>query len=732
MLILEVLIEYGTASLNRPFSYAYLGDLSILKGVRVLVPFASKKIIGFVNRVYEVSENLEEYKRKMGFEVKEIISVIDEKPLFNDELLELANKISSYYLCSLISVYQTMLPPSLKPKVSSLSKPKIAYELMVEIVNDSTLGLTPKQASLLLELKSLNQPIKKKTIKTTALKGLLEKKRVRVFKQEVTRFQLDNIDYEEEKKLNEEQSEAVKQILESNDKVFLLEGVTGSGKTEVYLHVAKEILNRGQSVLMLVPEIALTAKTIRQFQARFKNLAVLHSELSDGEKYDEYRRIAKGEVNLVIGARSAIFAPLQNLGLIIIDEEHSETYKQDNAPFYHVNKVSIMRSEICNCKVVFGSATPSLETRVRAMRGIYHHLRLTRRINNQDLPHAEIVDMLNSKNIDRESVIFSKILREKIKDRLQKKEQVILLVNRRGYFTYISCRKCGHVIKCPECDIPLTYHHQEQILKCHHCGYEREMIEECPKCHSPYLSKTGFGTERVEKEVARLFPNAKCARLDSDVGRLKNNIKRILDEFSEQKIDILIGTQMIAKGHDFENVTLVGVVLADLTLELPSYRAGEKTFALITQAIGRAGRKDKVGEAIIQTNNPRNYAIYASSTQDYERFFNEEMIRRKLHQDPPFTYLTLLTLSATKEEILMERVYDVISFLEVKFENKKVLIVGPSEPFILRLNGHYRRNILLKYKTEKEVKLVLEELDEIISKRSDCTLSINIDPYDDY
>lgn len=731
MLIVEVLIEYGTTSLNRPFSYAFLGNEKIERGMRVLVPFAMKKIIGFVENVKEVEGDLDTYKISSGYEIKEIISIIDEKPLFNEELLLLAKKVSTYYLSSLISVYQTMLPPSLKPKLSSLGKPKIAYEQLIEVIDSDSSGLTPKQTSLLNDLIG-KEPIKKSDIKTTALKGLIEKKKVRVILHEVSRLKLDDIAKEENKVLNEDQETAKNKILSSKNKVFLLEGVTGSGKTEIYMQVSEVMIQQGKGVIMLVPEIALTAKTIRQFQARFDSLAVFHSDLSDGEKYDEYRKIANGEVKLVIGARSAIFAPIQNLGLIIIDEEHSDTYKQDHQPYYNAIKVALMRSEIVGAKVVLGSATPTIETRIRAMRGLYEHIRLYRRINEHELPKTEIVDMLDSRNIDRESVIFSKLLREKIKDRLEKKEQTILLVNRRGYSTYIACRKCGHVIKCHDCEVPLTYHFKDDTLQCHHCGHKEEMVSECPKCHSRYLSKTGFGTEKVEQEVKRLFPDAKVARLDSDVGRLKNSIKNILDEFSAGNIDILIGTQMIAKGHDFENVTLVGIVLADLSLALPSYRAGEKTFSLITQAIGRAGRKNKLGEAIVQTNNPKNYAVYDASKQDYERFFNEEMVIRKLHQDPPFTYLSLLTLSSSNEQNLIDRTYEIITFLETKLNDKKVLILGPSTPFIAKLNNKFRRNILLKYKSYDEVKIVLEELMIIISKRNDLALNINVDPYDDY
>ena len=733
MLLLDVIIEYASNKVNRPFSYAYNGESKIKVGVRVVVNFANRNIVGYVVNVKETSLTIEEYISQTGVKLKEIVSLIDKEPILTSELMSLASDIASYYIAPYINVLSSMLPPSLKPSLSSLNKPRIAYETYVEVVDTSKDNLTPKQQELLIELSSIKGDILKKDIKSTLVPKLVEKGKVKLVKKEKIRLVQEEVKKTLDKELTFEQLNAYNEILNSDDKIFLLEGVTGSGKTEVYLELAKTMLKSGKQVLMLVPEISLTFQMVKRFKEKFDNVAILHSELTPGEKYDEYRRIKNHDVNIVIGARSAIFAPLDDLGLIIIDEEHVETYKQETSPFYHALEVAKMRQKYHpSCKIILGSATPSLETKIRALKGVYHQLYLTKRFNSLPLPKTSIVDMLDYRNIDKESVIFSLKLREEISSTLKNNKQVMLLINKRGFSSFVTCRKCGRTLKCPTCGIPLSYHAKINMLKCHHCGLVENMLSSCPHCKANTFSKVGFGSERVEEEVKRLFPEARTLRLDSDVANIKSNVKNIIDQFESHEADILIGTQMIAKGHDFKDVTLVGVVLADLGLNIPSYKSAERTFNLITQALGRAGRHEGNAKAIIQTYMPKSYVIYDASIQDYNRFFNEEMRIRKLNQNPPYTYLTLVTLQGKNEKEVIDSSFEVKNFLEAKFSSKKVDVIGPSEPFIVLNDGKYNRKLLLKYKSYDDVKYVLKELVENINKNNRIDVIINVDPYEDY
>ena len=733
MRLLGVIIEYASNKVNRPFSYAYNGNLDVKVGTRVIVNFAHKNIVGYVVDVKETSLTIDEYIKNTGVNLKEIISIIDKEPILSEELMKLSDDIASYYIAPKISVLSSMLPPSLKPSLSSLNKPRIAYETYIEVINKNPDGLTPKQEELLIELSSFEGLILKKDIKSTLIPKLVEKEKIKLVKKEKIRLVQEEVEHIEDNKLTLEQQNAYDTILNSNDKIFLLEGVTGSGKTEVYLQVAKKILKEGKQVLMLVPEISLTFQMVKRFKQRFDNVAILHSDLTPGEKYDEYRRIKDHKVNVVVGARSAIFAPLDNIGLIIIDEEHVETYKQETSPFYNALEVAKMRQKYYpDCKIILGSATPSLETKIRALKGVYHQLYLTKRFNSLPLPETSIIDMLDYHNLDKESVIFSLKMREEIASTLKNNKQVMLLINKRGFSSFVTCRKCGRTLKCSTCGIPLAFHSKINMLKCHHCGYVSKMVSECPHCKANTFSKVGFGSERVEQEINRLFPSAKTLRLDSDVANIKSNVKNIISQFESHQADILIGTQMIAKGHDFKDVTLVGVVLADLGLNIPSYKSAERTFNLITQALGRAGRHEKGAKAIIQTYMPKSYVIYDASIQDYNRFFNEEMKIRKINQNPPYTYLTLITLQGKNEKEIIDSSFEVKNFLEAKFALKNVIVLGPSEPFIIKNDGKYNRKLLLKYKSYNDVKDVLKELVENINKNNRIDVIINVDPYEDY
>jgi len=465
------------------------------------------------------------------------------------------------------------------------------------------------------------------------------------------------------------------------------------------------------------------------FIRRFRHqVAILHSELTPAEKYDEYRKIACGEAKVVIGARSAIFAPLENIGLIILDEEHVESYKQDSIPFYHAREVAIMRGEMHSAKVLLGSATPSLESRARAKNGVYHLLRLDRRINEQKLPATKIINLADYHNINRDSYIFSLTLRYELDKVLKAGQQAILLINRRGFSTSISCRSCGYVFRCPTCGIALTYHKTDNMLKCHHCDYVQVMPETCPECGSKYLMKTGFGTERIEEEVHRLFPEARTLRLDSDSAKVRTKIPSIIESFRKKEADILIGTQMIAKGHDFPDVTLVGIVLADIGLSMPSFRSSERVFQLITQAVGRSGRSDKVGKAIIQTYNPSHYAITYGARQDYEGFFLKEMGMRKLQNYPPYYFLVSITVSGKKEETVITQTYNAVDYLNGEL-GEKANILGPTTPYIAKERQLFLRTILVKYRDYITVQETLLKLIGIFAKKSTVDIGVNIDPY---
>ena len=729
MQIVRVLIEYANRTLNRPFSYFYKGSTKIQRGVRVLVNFNHRDIVGYVIDVEETVKTVSEIEEQSGYQLNEIVSIVDQTPLLDDELLALLDEVSSYYLAPKISVLQAMLPPSLSPRRSSLKAPKIAYDQFYEIVDDNEEGLTSKQIELLRFIKQEGRVLKRDIKSKSVAEKLLEANRIKVVKEEKRRLNIPDFEYEEPPALTDDQKAVIKEFNDSNDAVYLLEGVTGSGKTEVYLSLSEQVLKQGKSVLMLVPEISLTPMMVEYFLHRFKDdVAILHSDLTPAEKYDEYRKIARGECRVVVGVRSAIFAPLKNIGLIILDEEHTESYKQDTLPFYHAREIAIMRGRYNKAKVLLASATPSLESRARGQKGVYHMLYLKKRINNQKLPSTRIVNMLDYNNIDRESYIFSHALRDSLHQVLVRNEQAILLINRRGFSTHVNCRSCGHVFKCPTCGIALTYHKSDNMLKCHHCDYVEPYPEVCPECGEKHLLKTGFGTERIQEEVERLFPSARTLRLDSDSAKNKTKIPETIEAFRKKEADILIGTQMIAKGHDFPDVTLVGIVLADIGLSMPSFRSNERAFQLITQAIGRSGRKEKPGLAIIQTYMPSHYAITFAARQDYELFYRKEMEMRKLQFYPPYAYLTSVTVRGRNEETVVENTYHIVDFLNDEFY-ESAQILGPTTPYIPIDMGFHLRSILIKYRDPEKAHKILEKMIDIFGGNSQFELFINVDPY---
>lgn len=532
--------------------------------------------------------------------------------------------------------------------------------------------------------------------------------------------------------LNAEQQTAFDQITSAADtgqyQPFLLEGITGSGKTEVYLQAAQHVFDKGQTVLFLVPEIALTPQMVRRVKSRFgAQTAVLHSGLSDGERYDEWRRIERGDVKIVVGARSAVFAPLTNLGLIIVDEEHETTYKQTDNPRYHARDVALWRGKYHQIPVILGSATPSLESRARAQRGVYQHLQLTQRAGGASLPPVTIVDM-KTMLADGPETNFSAPLLEKLKDRLARGEQSVLMLNKRGFSSFVMCRDCGYVPRDPNCNLAMTLHMDSHTLKCHYCGHEEAIPQRCPSCGSQRIRYYGTGTEKVAAELAEILPEARVLRMDQDTTRRKGSMDRMLQQFGAHEADILLGTQMIAKGLDFPDVTLVGVLNADTALGLPDFHASERTFQLLTQVSGRAGRGQKAGEVIVQTFNPQHYAIMYAQQHDYEGFYRQEMAVRHAGNYAPYYYTVQIQASHSDENETAKQMFQIAKWLRRRVGDD-VIILGPSPKPIAKLRNRYYFQIILKLKKRDSVDSLLDELQHRAQKVKDgLQLSIDRDP----
>ncbi len=714
----EVLVETKVKSNDITFTY-HVPDVvkTDLIGKRVLVPFLNRKVQGFV---------LKYTSKPTDFETKDILEIIDDKRILNEELIELGYFISNKYLCPLIYAFQAMLPKALKAKVKNNGGKKYLTYVKLNEEEKITDVKVKSQLAIINDLKEKKELLKKDIKSKSSLQKLLDKKIVIEFKKEIYR----NVLVKENPKkivLNEAQdnvSNKVKKMLgESN--VILLHGVTGSGKTEVYIDVVKKVVSVGKQAIILVPEISLTPQITARFKGVFSDdIAILHSSLSDGERYDEFRRIINKEVSVVIGARSAIFAPLTNLGIIIIDEEHSESYKQESNPRYNTLDIAVERSRKHSCPVLLGSATPTLESYARALKGYYTLLSLDKRVNKKPMPSVNIVDMKNE--IRNGNILFSRVLIDKIKERLQKKEQIMLLLNRRGYSNYLTCQNCGFVFKCPNCDITLTYHKTSDTLRCHYCGYGTKKIDLCPSCNKESIKLLGTGTEKVEESLKDFFPGARILRMDTDTTSKKGAHFKIIEDFNNLKYDILVGTQMISKGLNFPNVTLVGVINADSSLNIPNFRSSENTFNLLDQIIGRAGRHEKKGEAIIQTFNPEHYSILAAAKHDYKEFFKKEMIIRKKLNYPPYCFITLVKIVSKSFDLGINESKKIANYLKRSLAN--TTIVGPSMASVLKVNNYYNFRVILKYKKEEKLYSSLKEILKFYEGNNNIKVEIDFNP----
>jgi primosomal protein N' (replication factor Y) len=730
----EIIVDLSIRKTDRVFHYFIPSEFEkqVSVGSRVLVPFGNRQLAGYV-----VGFGVPRSEVK----IRSIIGVLDTR-ILTSEMLELARWMADSYLCSTAEAFGRILSPRLRVKDRRTVKRVFPVHTGVELEKIlATMGKKPRQAAVLkasvgcpgLTMTELAAAAgaSMKTVKTLVASGMLEA---------VSQGPLSGVPLIEETdcnsslRLNPRQEQVLKPVArlleEGQFGVFLLHGVTGSGKTEFYLHALSTALKTGRQGVAMVPEIALTPQMIDLFRARFgRKVAVLHSALSDRERYVQWLRVKSGEAPIVLGTRSAVFAPLPRPGLFVIDEEHETTYKQEDHLRYHAREVAIKRAQLTGAVVLLGSATPSLESRLKAGKGlVYRLLELPHRIDHKPLPEVKVVDMRREiKNGNRG--IFSQALTEAVNLRLDRGEQILLFLNRRGYATIVVCRECGLVLKCPRCDISLTYH-LDNRLRCHYCNHTIPAPGRCPGCSSRYISHFGTGTQKVEEEAKRLFERAGIVRMDSDTTTRKGSHERILKFFREGKADILIGTQMIAKGLDLPKVTLVGVINADTTLHMPDFRAAERTFQLLTQVAGRSGRGDLPGEVLIQTYSPDHYSITAAAAHDYEGFYKNEMRVRRALGYPPFSHLALLLFTHEDEDEAKKG-----AFLAQEFFVKELLnaggqidLLGPAPATLNKLKGRHRWQLVLKGPKRNSLKeLIREFLDKLETIRPAFKPVVNVD-----
>lgn len=735
----EVIVDIPVQKFDKAYDYIIPDNLidKVKVGMAVKIRFGNRKSSAFITKI---KDNTDVEKESL----KSIDNLITDEVFFNESDLILYKWISTNYCALLINVIKAAVPTAVFK--GNIKKKKIkAVKLNVKQDNidkylEKLKKRAPSQYQILDYIKTNNKKHKVKDlldeldVYRSSVNGLVKKEILKYTEFIEHRSPYKDFDLEMSKELNptKKQSEVldiIKQnLLEDSNQTYLLHGVTGSGKTEVYIQLIKEVIKKDKGAILLVPEISLTPVMVKRFYSRFGNeIAVLHSGLSDGERYDEWRKIKTGKSRIVIGARSAIFAPVKNLGIIIIDEEHENSYKQNTHPYYHAREVAQKRAEINNIDLVLGSATPSLESYYKAKEKGYKYLSLPKRIDDKKMPPVDIVNMKEELKKGNTS-IFSEYLENGLKETLQKNEQAILFLNRRGYSSFVLCRSCGEVIKCDNCDISMTYHKMNDELVCHYCGNTKKIPKYCPNCSSKYIKDFGIGTERIENEVKKKFPDAEVVRMDYDTTNKKGAHRKILDKIENREIDILIGTQMVAKGHDYPNISLVGVITADTIMNLPDFRSGERTFQLLTQVAGRTGRGNKKGKVVIQTYNPDHYSILAAKEHNYEYFYDKEISLRKILKYPPFKHLINITLVhkyKKKAENTAEKLYN-----RIKQYKQIEQIIGPSSAPIERIRGEYRFQILLKFDNKMKRKdFIVEFKDKYLTEIStNVKYNIDVDP----
>ena len=730
-------------AIHRELDYAVPEGLMNRVGVgsRVRVPFREKSALATVVAVTEQSE---------AKGIRLIEAVVGEAPTLSEQLLELGRWISIYYCCPIETVMRSLLPQVIRRAEVGWKK-QLFVQPGRQIDNEELEKLrkrAPRQTELLEAILRLDAPIRtsqllrQTSLDNQTLRALVKRGLVELREEAVVRDPHADEQFIATSNLilNQEQTHALKEITQALDspqksRPILLHGVTGSGKTEIYLQAIRAALNRGSTAIVLVPEISLTPQTVERFKGRFADVpdavAVLHSHLSQGERHDEWHKIHSGRARIVIGARSAVFAPLKNLGLIVVDEEHETTYKQEEAPRYKARDIAIVRAKIEKCVVVLGSATPSLESYHNAAIGKYRLLTLTQRIDEKQMPIMRIVDLRQERRKEKSATILSEKLRTAIAARLEKREQTILFLNRRGFSTSLLCSDCGEARNCPNCSVALTFHRHPTIagrLSCHLCGHTAAVPKKCPACGKDALIYAGFGTERVETTVSQIFPKAVVRRMDADSMTRKEAYRETLQNFRTGKIDILVGTQMIAKGLHFPNVTLVGIINADLALHLPDFRAGERTFQLLTQVAGRAGRGETSGEVFVQTYTPFSPSIQFARHHDFAGYFQQELEFRERCDFPPFKHAILITVRSPHEgraklsaETLQRRLKEALP---------QEFILGEATPAPLeKLQSQFRFHILLRGQSIMHLSRLVSETVDKLPFPEDVTVTVDVDPY---
>ena len=727
MIYADIIVDISHEKVDRSFQYKVPEELQhkLQVGMVVTIPFGNGNherkgyVIGLSDTpAFDTSR------------MKELTGICSSEETTEERLIALAAWMKNQYGSTMVQALKTVLP--VREKVKAKEKRYIILNVSEEEAEKTAgkleSGRCKARARLvraLLEEKKLDYTKASKELGVTAsvLRPLVDEGIVQVVQDEVYRMSVDgaNIPHEELPVLTKPQQEAFDQIQKEwqsdSPRPVLIHGVTGSGKTQVYMKLIRQVIGEGKQVIVLVPEIALTYQTVRRFYGWFgEKVSVLNSRLSQGERYDQFKRAKRGEIQIMVGPRSALFTPFSNLGLIIIDEEHEQSYKSENSPRYHARETALYRAQMENARLVLGSATPSLEAYTKAKDGEFRLVKLDARFEDRPLPKVSVIDLREELREGNRSVL-SRSLRKAIENRLECGEQAILFLNRRGYAGFVSCRSCGAVLKCPHCDVALTEHNNGRLV-CHYCGYEQPRVEKCPVCGSPYIGGFKAGTQQIEQVLHKNFPKARILRMDYDTTRAKGSYEKILSSFAAHEADILVGTQMIVKGHDFPDVTLVGALAADLSLNVADYRCAERTFQLLTQAVGRSGRGMKPGEAIIQSYHPDHYSIQAAAAQDYEAFYQEEMAYRMLMDYPPAAHMLSVLVSGENEELLEQGMDYLAKFVERIASRYRIPVIGPAYAAVGKVNDIYRKVLYLKHRDERILQDIKDKTEKYIQLNS--------------